>query len=237
MARVTEYDSEASAAMAAREEFIAIFCHWWPAIYKAQVPLTRSGKELVEAKQRIERIMAEDHAAYTAEQQNPWRKVGTEPKWIDWSGFSATERCTVWPEWSRPLGMPATPKQGFEKHPDVEAAWADSHRMVEYVAFIKQQRARREWIAASHEWAEATNSGADKATVQKLKDKETAAAKAHTAAQQAFESLLKNPARGLKIVRNALTFDERIAEQKSIERNDPKSPTAAEKGPNDPDDN
>jgi len=216
MARVTEYDSEASAAMAAREEFVAIFCYWWPAVYKTQVPLTRSGKELLEAKQRIERIMAEDYAAYAAEQQNPWHKVGPEPKWIDWSGFSGTERFAMGLSRGRPLGMPASPKQGFDKHPDVEAAWADSHRTAEYVAFIAEQRAMRESHAATHEWVEATNSGADEATVRKLKDKETAAAKAHTDAKQDYENLRKNPAKGLKIVRDPLTTDERVVEQKSI---------------------
>jgi hypothetical protein len=217
----TQSEAEMQRSAVASEEFKDCFCSWWPPPYKALLPVTFDGALLMKAKQHIEQAMKAHYEAYTAEQQNPWDRVGPEPKWIDWSDYSGTERFVR--GFERPMGMPAWPKQGFDKHPDVEAAWADSHRTAEYVAFVKAQRAKRAWQAATHEWVEAANSAADEATLQKLKDKETAAAKAHADAEQSYESLGRNPARGLKIVRDALTIDDRVAEQNSISCERPKA--------------
>ena len=220
----TQSEAEMQRAAVASEEFKDCFCSWWPAPYKALLPVTYDGALLMKAKQHIDQVMKAHYEAYRAEAESPWAMHGEWPKLVDWSGFSGTQAFGM--SLGRPIGMPGWPKPGFHTHPDVVSAETDAHRTAEHVAFVAQKRSLLEWEAASLEWAEATNSGADEATLQKLKDKETAAGKAHTAAQQAFESLRKNPARGLKIVRDALTFDQQIVEQNGISR----KPTSAADG-------
>jgi len=218
MTRVSNCDSELNRAMVAREEFIAGYCFWWPAIYKAQMPVTYDGQSLLKAKQAIEAMLRDDFAAFDAQQDSPWNPVATAPdsKCIDWSKVNGQELFALGLEMERPLGMPASPKQGFHEHPEVKSAWADKHRTAEFVASIKEQRALREWKAATHIYVEAANSGGDEATVRKSKDGEVAAGKANAAAKQDYDRLRKNPAKGLKIVRDPLTDDERIAEQESV---------------------
>ena len=218
MTRISNYDTEMNRAMVAREEFLAGYCFWWPAIYKAQMPVTYDGQSLLKAKQAIEAMMRDDFAAFDAQRNSPWHPVATAPdsKCVDWSKVNGQELYALGLEMDRPLGMPASPKQGFHEHPDVVSAWADSHRTAEYVAFMEEQRAKRAWEAATHIYVEAANPGGDEATVRKSKDGEVAAGKAHAAAKQDYDRLRKNPAKGLKIVPDPLTDDERIAERKSV---------------------
>jgi len=104
---------------------------------------------------------------------------------------------------SRPLGMPDPIKDG---NPDEPAAIATAHQTAEYVAFIDQQSAM---------W-EAQRAGRAYANGQGDKKKSDAAQRAFEKAAAEFARLRANPAEGLRIVRDALSIDERIAEQNSI---------------------
>jgi hypothetical protein len=207
MTRISNYDTEMNRAMVAREEFIAGYCFSWPAIYKAQMPVTYDGQSLLKAKQAIEAMMRDDFAVFDAQQNSPWHPVATAPdsKCIDWSKVNGQELFAMGLEMERPLGMPRCPKPGCENHPAVAEAQANAHRTAEYVAWIAEQRAILKYEAVS---ATANANGAAVLAVSA----------AHAAAEREFTRLRKDPRKGLATVRPAMSEEEREAELKTVSR-------------------
>ena len=176
----------------------------WPTHYLNLIPVTELRSEFVKYMKIVAAKMAEDYAAYRADLESPWVRVGPYASLVKNDGLSGTELMTVGLKLERMLGMPAPVKNGvapdgiaYHDHPEVVEAQANAHRTAEYVAQMREQILMREWTAASRAYTAASN-----AEAQKAFDK----AKAEVARLRA------NPKLGLKIVREALTEDAQIEE-------------------------
>lgn len=97
MAKMTEFDDALNKARIAREEFLAVYCWWWPAIYKAACPLTDDAANLLAWKRQIESAMQADFKDYQREQGNPYDdRPPLQTSFIDWKGVRGLDQYTEW---------------------------------------------------------------------------------------------------------------------------------------------
>jgi len=201
----THIEADITRGAMASQAFGDRYCSWWPATYRALLPVTSDGALLIRAKKAIEAQVKADVDAIQAEQENPWTKTGPGSTLIDWSGVKGADLLEMGLGMERGLGMPHCLKPGFENHPNVVQARANAPRTAEYVAFIAQQRAMLKY--------EAVNAIANAEGAAVL-----AGAAESTAAERELSRLRHDPRKGLAIVRPAMSEEEREAELKSISR-------------------
>lgn len=88
----TPFDDELSKARQAREEYLTLFCWWWPATYRAMLPLCRAFVEFEAWRRQIEATMNADFEAIEAEKQNPYdNRPPFRAVHIDFEGVEGTE--------------------------------------------------------------------------------------------------------------------------------------------------
>lgn len=210
----SDYDAQVARQIAAREEFIATYCADWPTLYKAQIPCTYVGAELMQAREEILHMLESDFATWGQQKSSPWVSSVAQAKChrVDWSGTNSTELQAMALRVERPLGMPGAVKEGEGIDPadgteklygdfvEVKEANDNAPRTAEWVAFASVRAAMREYEAISQELS-SIREGADESTINALQAKLDAAAEATAKVEAKFKSLRKNPARGLKIVR------------------------------------
>ena len=173
-----------SRAAKVREQFLAVFCTHWPAIYRAQLPFTESVKELLKQKQCIESEMLEDFNSM----KSPWLIVGEGIKRLDISELSAEEKIALGISREREVGMPGLVKPGRENDPEVIEAKNNRTRTAEWVAAHEAQMAFKQAQTSPDAW------------------------KAYEDAQKRFDALRKNPSAGMVFVRDVLTDKQLQAE-------------------------